>query len=281
MGHFALRENTTGNGNTVNGNAAGLQSFTGAFNTVMGGATAQGIIAGQGHTAIGQSALQFNTDSIATVGAITPGSGYTDGTYTNVVLVQTNHNVYSTGGITADLTVVGGQVTSVTIVSGLGVRSSTILGINAATAPAGLLTGSGFSIPVTSVNVVNNNTALGRQAGRFNYTGSNNTFIGASAGQNATGSSNVFLGYQAGLNETNSNRLYISNGSTTTPLIKGTFDPAGGSAGNLTINGDLIIKSKTPASATDTGTAGEIAWDSSYFYVCTATNTWTRIALAW
>ena len=35
---------------------------------------------------------------------------------------------------------------------------------------------------------------------------------------------------------------------------------------------------KTPASASDTGNAGDICWDSSYIYVCVATNTWRRIA---
>lgn len=36
----------------------------------------------------------------------------------------------------------------------------------------------------------------------------------------------------------------------------------------------------TPASASDTGEAGTITWDSSYIYVCTATNTWKRVAIA-
>lgn len=34
-----------------------------------------------------------------------------------------------------------------------------------------------------------------------------------------------------------------------------------------------------PASATATGTAGQIAYDSNYIYVCVATNTWVRAAL--
>jgi hypothetical protein len=38
--------------------------------------------------------------------------------------------------------------------------------------------------------------------------------------------------------------------------------------------------SKTPASASDTGNQGDICWDSSYIYVCTATNTWKRAALS-
>ena len=37
---------------------------------------------------------------------------------------------------------------------------------------------------------------------------------------------------------------------------------------------------KTPASATDTGNAGDIAWDANYIYVCTAANTWKRTALS-
>jgi hypothetical protein len=35
-----------------------------------------------------------------------------------------------------------------------------------------------------------------------------------------------------------------------------------------------------PASATSAGIAGQIATDASYIYVCTATNTWKRVAIA-
>lgn len=55
------------------------------------------------------------------------------------------------------------------------------------------------------------------------------------------------------------------------------------STGNITVTGNTLklTTSKTPASSSDTGTAGEICWDASYLYICTATNTWTRVALAW
>ena len=55
------------------------------------------------------------------------------------------------------------------------------------------------------------------------------------------------------------------------------------STGNITVTGNTLklTTSKTPASSSDTGTAGEICWDTSYLYICTATNTWTRVALAW
>lgn len=42
----------------------------------------------------------------------------------------------------------------------------------------------------------------------------------------------------------------------------------------------LNIGTATPASASAAGTAGDIAWDASYIYVCTATNTWKRVAIA-
>ena len=42
----------------------------------------------------------------------------------------------------------------------------------------------------------------------------------------------------------------------------------------------ILFRNHTPASASAAGTAGEICWDSSYIYVCVATNTWERVAIA-
>jgi len=41
-----------------------------------------------------------------------------------------------------------------------------------------------------------------------------------------------------------------------------------------------ISTSNPPASATATGTSGMIRWDANYIYVCTATDTWKRVAIA-
>jgi hypothetical protein len=68
----------------------------------------------------------------------------------------------------------------------------------------------------------NANICIGQTAGEF-VKGSYNTIIGAFAGLNNIGSRNVFLGSEAGRNETGSNLLYISNSSTSTPLIWGNF----------------------------------------------------------
>lgn len=50
----------------------------------------------------------------------------------------------------------------------------------------------------------------------------------------------------------------------------------------LDVSSDVfrLRTAKTPASASATGNAGEICWDASYVYICTATNTWRRVAHA-
>jgi hypothetical protein len=46
-------------------------------------------------------------------------------------------------------------------------------------------------------------------------------------------------------------------------------------------NGQLVLANiAAPSSASATGTQGEIRWDSGFIYVCTATNTWKRVAIA-
>jgi hypothetical protein len=83
------------------------------------------------------------------------------------------------------------------------------------------------------------------------------------------------------------NNIIFGKGATE----KARIDPSGrllvgGSADSggalLQVFGDRIRigTAKTPASATATGTTGEIAWDADYIYVCTATNTWKRVAIS-
>ena len=84
------------------------------------------------------------TGNIATLGAITGGSSYVNGTYTNVPL---------TGGTgtkaTADIVVAGGAVTSVTIKSG-GSGYTVADSLSASNANLGGA-GSGFAVPVATI----------------------------------------------------------------------------------------------------------------------------------
>ena len=74
------------------------------------------------------------------------------------------------------------------------------------------------------------------------------------------------------------NDLYacVYNGS----IWKSTYTADVNVAGDVSVGGDLITTTKTPASASATGTAGTIAYDADYIYVCRATDTWKRIAIA-
>ena len=92
-----------------------------------------------------------------------------------------------------------------------------------------------------------NNLAVGHQAGYTNNNGDNNTSIGYQAGYtNSNGNSNVFLGYQAGYNETGSNKLYISNSSTTTPLIGGDFSTGWVGHGTASPQAMLTLQGAVP-----------------------------------
>jgi len=50
----------------------------------------------------------------------------------------------------------------------------------------------------------------------------------------------------------------------------------------LDINSDKIRirNDKTPSAANDTGTQGWICWDADFIYICVATDTWKRVAIA-
>jgi hypothetical protein len=76
--------------------------------------------------------------------------------------------------------------------------------------------------------------------------------------------------------------------STITTNTRFTIDSSGnvgigttGPTGKLDINGnDIRIQSSQSPSPTSAGNVGEIAWDSQYIYVCTASNYWERVAIS-
>ena len=92
-----------------------------------------------------------------------------------------------------------------------------------------LAAGSGLS-----ATAVSENTVIGAYAGN-ELDGNENVFIGYYSGENAL-SGNIMIGNEAGRNETGSNKLYIDNNNTATPLIHGDF-----AEDTLTINGELGI----------------------------------------
>lgn len=76
----------------------------------------------------------------------------------------------------------------------------------------------------------------------------------------------------------------IIDGTGTTPVTiqLGHFGGVSAALFSNTVNAPTLIESAThtPSSAGDTGTTGQIAWDASFIYICTATNTWKRVGIA-
>lgn len=111
--------------------------------------------------------------------------------------------------------------------------------------------------------------------------GTNNGYRAFTAGY-CTGATYapVAFGYQQ---ESNSGytygRFFIAtrpDGTDVAPTVRVKVN----SDGSTDFLGDVRVPTKTPASASAAGVAGTIAWDASYIYVCIATNTWKRAAIA-
>jgi hypothetical protein len=48
----------------------------------------------------------------------------------------------------------------------------------------------------------------------------------------------------------------------------------------INLDGSAGLFKSAPVSANSSGTAGDIAFDNQYYYICITTNTWIRTALA-
>jgi len=201
FGSYALNANTSGTNNNAFGFSALRNNISGSNNVALGDSALYYNTTASNLTALGTSALSANTTNVATLGTITGGSAYTNGTYTGVVMTLSSGSTAVTYP-TATIVVSGGAVTTVTLTSnGVGFKDTTTV----LTAPAASIggTGSGFSVPVASLASGTLNTAVGYQALTNNTTGVNNTAIGYQALlANTTGGSSTALGYLAGSSNT-------------------------------------------------------------------------------
>ncbi|MEO6229522.1 MAG: tail fiber domain-containing protein [Ferruginibacter sp.] len=201
VGSGAGFSNTFGTNNHFSGLKSGEANTTGSTNHFEGNHAGYHNISGNNNHFVGYNA-GFNN----TTGFNNFFEGYNAG-YNNTVA----SNNYFSGNHAGQANTTGG--------------SNTFTGIGA---------GSGNTIG-------DYNIFTGGLAGSANYSGSHNVAIGYAAGQNnVSGNFNVFLGFNAGANETGSNKLYISNSSSSSPLIYGEFDNS-----ILKINGAQEIVTKS------------------------------------
>ena len=127
-----------------------------------------------------------------------------------------------------------------------------------------------FSLTGGSVNpIVVSGATTGESYGKFTNT----------SGQTIFGVNNSVAGtlYSGG---TAYASFFGSNVAKNVDLIVNGVTVASLSSTGLAVTGDVSVSTKTPASASATGVAGTITWDANYLYVCTATNTWKRVAIA-
>jgi len=186
-GYASLYSNTTGGNNIANGDGSLYSNTTGGNNTANGYGSLYSNTTGGNNTANGYYSLYNNTTNIATLGAITGGSGYTPGTYTGVQMTLSSGSSATTYPIATIIASSTGAITSVVITTnGLGFKDTTTF----LTAPTSSLggTGSGFKVAVASLSTGQNNTADGYQAGRF---------ISGGVGLNETSTYSTYIGYNA------------------------------------------------------------------------------------
>jgi hypothetical protein len=96
----------------------------------------------------------------------------------------------------------------------------------------------------------------------------------------ATVSSGGAVTVASGATVTLAGAATVSSGGTVAVASGGAVTVASGATMTFSTGATLLIPEATPASASATGVKGTIVWDTSYLYICTATNTWRRIAHA-
>jgi hypothetical protein len=82
---------------------------------------------------------------------------------------------------------------------------------------------------------------------------------GASANLDTTVTKNQLVTGEI-LTTTDTKQMYLFDGTNLIPVVR--------------------ARGTSPSSASDTGIAGEIAYDADYIYICVGTDEWKRVAIA-
>jgi hypothetical protein len=180
--------------------------------TITGANALRGSYGGGGVTtnfAVGDGALQSNTTTVATLGAITGGTGYTANlTAVAATLSYASGSTATTYPPVLITTDAAGVVTACTlVVAANGTKGGTgFKDITTVMSCTSIGAGTGFAISPATLATGNSNTANGMYALYNNTTGVRNTASGYRAlYSNTTGNYNTASGYQALFNNTTGN----------------------------------------------------------------------------
>lgn len=166
-------------------------------------------------------------------------------------------------------------------------------------AAAGSMTSAGITTGanVTYTTPIGGYTVLGLQGNILENTlapVASNDYVGyfnayAYTGNVATGTSNTFVQTSTiGMFATGANVDYGLGGNVAVfTKLDGSNDlvQAVGIENNQSVNffGNVVLDNTSkyvPSTAASAGTAGQIAWDASFIYICTATDTWKRVGIS-
>lgn len=264
MGYYSGYQNQSGNYDTYLGYQAGMENTIGSFNAFIGYGSGYSNTTGSSNVFIGHGSGHSNTEGWSN-NFVGESAGYMNSTGTNNIFIG-NQAGYSN-------TISSGNIF---LGRDCGYRNTTGYGNLMIGNMTGNMNNNGNSNVYLGGGafeydtVGSNNVAVGVNSGNRNYYGENNTFVGMASGYNNNGSGNVFIGYLAGYSEVGSNKLYISNSSTSTPLIYGDFN-----SDNIVINGNF----KTTGMLYD---ASSIAGNNGQVLSSTGSGTsWIDIPSSW
>jgi hypothetical protein len=264
FGANTLANNTTGGNNFALGSNALYLNVTGSFNIAIGTGTLQNNLSSS-NIAIGYSTLFANT-----YGAGNAGIGMqslrvnTSGNYNSCIGFESFYNI-TAGSYNSAVGMNAGKYQANGSTALQTPNSSVYIGYQAR----------GKDDSDNNSVVIGGNTPIG--------LGANTTVIGTSAttltrlyGDIATGVDAPSAAVHA-IKTTEQLRL----GYDATNYLSVTVDSAGDTLFKSSSNKiRLSDTARTPASATASGKAGEVCWDSDFIYVCTDTDTWKRAALS-
>jgi hypothetical protein len=208
-------------------------------------------------------------------------------TGTGNLLIGTTTDITGTGGLhvagtTASTTTTSGALR---VTGGVGVVGA--INVGGAATFAGAVTAGGLVSITKNDSILSLTSATGTSA---NYATFNNTggthYIGTDSSAGGSFFSGASTAYSMVVTAQSGRDLFIGSGAKFIKMAHTTGDltfPNGTAtfAGAVTVAGTVIhTLSATPASASAAGTVGTMSWDANYIYICTATNTWKRVAIA-
>jgi hypothetical protein len=305
----------TGSGATATAvNTGGLRSANFGLSTVSGGASYfGGQITGTVNAATGVSTIAAHAAANPRIsikkGNATANQGLWDieGSTDGVLLFRAVNDADSAASNWMSIARTGVTPTSVNILTTTSASSSTVgaLTIGNGTAATNVAIGGGNVYAGANLFTNGGASVLGDYSGdnylriaslstgigglKFRPTASDTNTYGFTLQYNGTANNFAILRHEFSTAGTNaltiaraSGDVALASSSSSIGVGTGALQVAGGIyAGAASVFGGLVsVGGSTPASAAATGVAGTITWDASYIYICTATNTWKRAAIA-